>query len=116
MVASPAMTATAPAAVRNATGVRSMAFTFDSEAGELRRRRPIGLAARDQIAGRHRNRIAIPQAVDAVELAVAAAVKLVERIDAVHLDSQRRQTLRRVRPRPRSRQHAVEIDVADAVE
>jgi len=85
--------------------------------------RHIALAAAAQIAGFHLHGIAVPQVVKLVDEAVrmhgnrtiAEAVVRVEWIRAIHLHGQRRQALWSVGPRPRGREHAVELDIADAI-
>src|SRR3981081_3169153 len=91
--------------------------------GEGGRDRDIGLAAAAQIAGLDLHRIAVPQAgehVDTavrrhVDRAVAEPVVRVEGIGPIHLYGERRQTLRGVGPGPGGGQHAVELDIADAI-
>src|SRR6266566_1271924 len=93
------------------------------ERGQLRARRRVVLAARREVARAHRDRVAVPEivelvdepALEHVDRAIATAVELVEGIGAVHLDGELGQTLGRVRPRPRRREHAVKLDVVDAV-
>src|ERR1700694_1542624 len=91
--------------------------------GEGGRGRDIGLAAAAQIAGLDLHGIAVPQAVEHVDeavrvhrdRAVVEAVIRVEGIRPMHRPGARRHSRRGVGPGPGAGQHAVELDIADAI-
>src|SRR6185369_14183348 len=85
---------------------------------QLRARRHVAEPVRRHVARADGDGVAVPQVVERVHeslfedvhAAVATAVELAERVGAVLLDGELRQTFGRVRPRPGGGQHAVELD------